>query len=167
MKHHVYALCEPSTGEFRYIGRSQNPAARLGYHYKNTVSDAMDRWLASLQSPPVVKILSSHDAVEDSAAEELRVIAALGIGGRLLNIVGIVKPIRKPEQFAGIGKRYTECRDRADLTNADVHRLTGINQATLSNLQRSRRTQMKSDDLIRLCRAIGTTAEYLVTGESA
>lgn len=51
----IYALCDPATGEPRYVGQSASPYRRARHHhYKKTRAQA---WLKALPCLPAVKIL--------------------------------------------------------------------------------------------------------------
>ena len=54
----IYALCEPDTGEPRYVGSAINPRERLkGHRSKYSEAPLVRAWLASLGRPPELRIL--------------------------------------------------------------------------------------------------------------
>jgi predicted GIY-YIG superfamily endonuclease len=165
---YVYALCEPSTGEIRYVGKSRNPVQRLAGHLTST--GRVGSWIATLESVPVVRVLEACETEEDALANERRFIANFNIGGRLLNIAHTRTNPEAVERtsFSGFGERFTLRRRELGLSNADISRATGIKQCTLSNLEHGRLGRsgfMMCDDAVRLARALNTTVEYLVTGD--
>lgn len=163
----VYALCEPATGEIRYVGMSKHPARRLAWHYDNPSSDKMKGWLSGLVSPPVVRVLSSHESQILAAAEERKVIGALSIGGRLLNVAHIQRPrVEKRQEFTGLGERLKACCKTKGITITELSRRTGVCQPSLSDLANGVRHSFHASSAVLVARALGTTVEYLVTGES-
>jgi DNA-binding Xre family transcriptional regulator len=162
---YVYALCEPDSAEIRYVGLSRNPVKRLGMHYDKPTSEKMSLWLKGLASPPVIKVLSCWADEEPARAEEKRQICARNTNGRLLNTANVEAAEPEQESFSGIGDRVFWRRRFLKMRKVDLSRRTGILESTLSHLESGRRSQIKSDDAVRLARALNTTVEYLVTGE--
>lgn len=81
MKYYVYALRDPSTGEARYIGKTDNPKTRLCMHLslgkkggRTRVSAWVKRVLDSGSVPTmdVLKAFNSEDAALVSEAKEIR-----------------------------------------------------------------------------------------------
>lgn len=163
---YVYALCEPETAEIRYVGKSKNPAARLGTHYARPTSEGMEKWLSSLASMPVVKVLSRHDTSESASKEEARVILALSIGGRLLNRTFVPKKeIPKPTTFTGLGTRVRELRKAAGISGNKLAAMVGVSQASISHTENNPDVQISAHIAVHISRVLNTTVEYLVTGE--
>lgn len=44
----IYALCEPDTGEIRYIGKADDPDKRLGQHLTDKSGNHRTNWIKSL-----------------------------------------------------------------------------------------------------------------------
>ena len=89
---HIYALKDPRTDFVRYIGRTCDPAKRLGAHLseaqvnKATLLTHKDNWLRSLIAnglKPVMDILESGSG--DWAEAERRWIARFRAEGNLIN----------------------------------------------------------------------------------
>lgn len=63
----IYALCDPDTGAIRYVGKSSNPAHRLGQHLSDSDKCRKANWIRSLQraeQKPVLEILDEVSCVE-------------------------------------------------------------------------------------------------------
>lgn len=87
----IYALCDPRTGEIRYIGKADNAAKRLKRH----IMDARRRktpvysWFKSLADhglKPTVVVLRKVRRDEWQQAERDEIAAARASGLRLLNV---------------------------------------------------------------------------------
>jgi DNA-binding XRE family transcriptional regulator len=128
----------------------------------------MGNWLNGLKSPPIVKVLFSSEDPSEVEKSEKQLIHGLSIGGRLLNVMHVAKlvPVNQ-KNFSGIGERVFARRKALGLSQSDVSRLTGIAQAAISFLEGEHRSQMLSDDVVRLAKVLNTTVEFLVTGESS
>ena len=61
-------------------------------------------------------------------------------------------------------ERYCILRDSKGLTDAEISRLCGFSKSTLSDWKSGKGTP-KTDKLILIARCLGTTVEYLMTGE--
>jgi hypothetical protein len=64
----VYALCDPRTGEVRYVGITNNLSRRLKGHYNEARKHPrlhLHRWLGSLHRPPTHFILEECDTREE------------------------------------------------------------------------------------------------------
>lgn len=45
----IYALCDPETGEVKYIGKTNNPRTRYGDHLGDWSASEKTRWIAQLK----------------------------------------------------------------------------------------------------------------------
>ncbi len=94
----IYALVESDTGLVRYIGRSHSPASRFTLHRGGRhTSPRIARWVAELGmrgESPVLKILETVPAGQDSAQAELRALEEHAASGLLLNTVGVDRKAR-------------------------------------------------------------------------
>jgi hypothetical protein len=103
----IYALCCPSSGAVRYIGKANNSQKRLGTHLRdsnrrNTPLYAWIRGLAANGRRPVLRVLCS---TPDWQEEERRLIAAHKSSGKLLNVAaGGNEPFCPCEVRAANGK---------------------------------------------------------------
>lgn len=86
MRVYIYALCEPDTGEIRYVGQSNNPAARLTYHLSNSAAANVRAWVSGLGGRRPMSVVLGEVSAEDADAEEARFIAQLR-RPRLLNTI--------------------------------------------------------------------------------
>jgi transcriptional regulator with XRE-family HTH domain len=60
--------------------------------------------------------------------------------------------------------RYCTLRDLKGLTDAEISRICVFSKSTLSDWKSGKATP-KTDKLILIAKALGTTVEYLMTGE--
>jgi hypothetical protein len=97
----IYALCEPATGEVRYIGKANDAQARLKSHIRdsnrrNTPVYAWMRSLARAGRRPALRVLLDSERWQD---DERRLIAEYrAAGARLLNVAeGGDEPACTPE----------------------------------------------------------------------
>lgn len=61
-------------------------------------------------------------------------------------------------------RNYEKIRKEKGLKNADISRMTGISNSTLSEWK-SGKHSMKTESLIRIAECLGVSIEYLVTGK--
>lgn len=77
MRVFIYALCEPDTGEIRYVGSSKNPRSRLTSHLSFGSSIAIRSWVKDLGArglEPLLAILGEADSDAEAADLEARFI---------------------------------------------------------------------------------------------
>lgn len=65
------------------------------------------------------------------------------------------------------GQRLRRRRKELDLTQQELAALSGIKQGTLSDLERGRTEQPMGETLTGLCKALRTSARWLLTGKGA
>lgn len=111
----IYALCDPGTGEIRYIGKANDPRARLKSHLRDARRRATPvyRWISKLgksNQQPRIQVLAWTD---DWREEERRQIADLRAkGARLLNVAeGGDEPACPPSVRAENGRKVAKARD--------------------------------------------------------
>ena len=63
------------------------------------------------------------------------------------------------------GQRLRKRRKELDLTQQELAALSGIKQGTLSDLERGRTEQPMGETLTGLCKALKTSARWLLTGK--
>lgn len=86
---YIYALCEPDTGEIRYVGRSSNPRNRITSHRKWGATRVV-LWLVELRARglgPQLRILTTVNPGADATVAEIAAIAEHA-SDRLLNSSG-------------------------------------------------------------------------------
>lgn len=164
--HFVYALCEPGTEEIRYIGSSSDPEARLQSHTSDSASIGMREWVASLNgAKPVLRLLQRANSSTEARALEREWIRKYP-PAQLLNVLpGGEGPGDRRVRFDGIGERVFLLRKSKKLRQQELEAITGIQGGTISNIETGKRTLVTAQTAVLLARALGTTAEYLVTGE--
>lgn len=88
---YIYALCEPTTGAVRYIGKSASPEKRLGNHL-HAGRYKIAAWVSELAASglrPVLNIIETVAPGNDASARERLAIAMhLSRGCKLLNSEG-------------------------------------------------------------------------------
>lgn len=88
----IYALCEPDTGEIRYIGKADNPHKRLHGHTSSRVINGKTHrscWIRSLvnqNKSPVLKIIDEVPVNHWQALEAAYIDFCRERGMRLVNI---------------------------------------------------------------------------------
>lgn len=60
---------------------------------------------------------------------------------------------------------YCQIRDMRGYKDADIHRMTGIAKATFSDWKNGK-SKPNTDKMLLIAKALGTTVEYLMTGEN-
>jgi transcriptional regulator with XRE-family HTH domain len=61
-----------------------------------------------------------------------------------------------------IGEHLRRARLARGLTMRELAEMTGLRPALISNLENNRQSGLYSDTLIKLCRALGVTSDYLL-----
>jgi len=82
----IYSLTDPRTGLVRYIGKSNNPKKRLGYHLRIPPSCGMRRWIDELRSMELEPVLEVIERALEWEEPERFWIAYYRMGGNLLNV---------------------------------------------------------------------------------
>lgn len=107
----VYALCEPETGEIRYIGYSRDAHHRLRKHLRDRANNYRCKWIRELVSrglSPRLKVLCIVQGQLEAKRIEVELIAAYRRrGARLTNLTnggdGFSGLVFSPEHRAKIG----------------------------------------------------------------
>lgn len=85
----IYCLCEPSTGEVRYIGKANDSVARLKSHIRDMRRRdyPVYRWMRKLADKGLAPEMKVLEVTEDWKEAERRLIAlSRARGDRLLNV---------------------------------------------------------------------------------
>jgi len=162
----VYALCEPSTGEIRYIGVSANPKKRLTTHLTSSAAPLLREWIRDLgKTRPSLAILATKKNERDALALEMELIAQHK--KTLLNETpGGELGGRRARKFSGIDKRVARLVAKRDISGRELGRRTGISCAAISRIVNGIEAHIEAETAVLLARALNTTVEYLVTGTS-
>lgn len=111
----IYALCDPRTGEVRYVGKANKPEARLKSHLRDARRRATPvyHWVAKLQREGLTPELRVLAWTDDWCAEERRQIAEHRAQGcRLLNVAdGGDEPACSGSVRAANGRKVAKARD--------------------------------------------------------
>lgn len=170
MTWYVYALCEPTTGAMRYVGKSSNPAKRFAAHLSSTASESVRAWVTSLAAPPRLEIIVAAPTEAEAALLEQKWIAKLrASGSKLLNRTrggeagGLIG--HRTPKFTGIAVRVRECRLALGMSQNDLAICAGVDAPKVCRLEKGHRTQITADSAVLLARALDVSVEWLVTGE--
>lgn len=166
MTWYVYALCEPTTGAVRYVGKSSNPARRLESHCAKSAASAMREWVARV-GEPTLRILTEHvDETAAFVAERDLIKEHWAAGAQLLNKSASGACHRRPRvpKFTGFGQRVRETRKRLGMGQDDLSAASGIERPALSRLENSHRLNPSAAFAVLIARALDVSVEWLVTG---
>ncbi len=107
----IYGLADSETGEVRYIGKANDPEARLKSHMRDSRrrDTPVYRWIRKHGRPNLVILV---DGCADWKADESRMIAeARARGDRLLNVAdGGDEPLCSTEVRAANGRKVAALR---------------------------------------------------------
>lgn len=167
MTFYVYGLCEPSTGDIRYVGKTSDMNRRLHSHLSESASIHVRDWVAGLERLPVVAELGSFATESEALEFETAKIYELRPTKLLLNRVkrGAVTG-RHNLVFSGLGERVKRLRLERDMSHRDLVLASGVSQANISRIETGRRQNVSVEIAYLIARSLGTTVEYLLTGEA-
>lgn len=115
----IYALCDPVSGEVRYIGKANDARARLRTHQRDARrrDTPVYRWMRKLTTADQLPQLRVLAVTDDWRDEERRQIAAhREAGARLLNVAdGGDEPFCPPEVRRANGPLAAKARGRDPL----------------------------------------------------
>ncbi len=66
----IYALCDPDTGDIRYVGKAKNPKVRLKTHCNEHGNTRKCRWVAKLAREGKKPLLDILEQVDESVWEQ-------------------------------------------------------------------------------------------------
>lgn len=163
---YVYALCQPGTEEIRYIGKSDDPVSRLSSHRSDKASEAMREWMRAIRYQPILKVLEECDSEQEALDAEKRLIEQHW-SGRLLNSFTMAgaKTGKRKCRFPGFGSRLRETRKSRRLTTIQLQDLTGIRQASISQIEHREDAMVEAATAHLLAKALGVSTDWLITGE--
>jgi hypothetical protein len=115
----IYALCEPTTGEIRYIGKTAiKPSRRLVQHIslaETGFKSHLHCWLRSLKERPVMRELCTVPREDDSEMEMLVIAELRASGYRLTNTTA------GGDGFRGVGRTKEHNQKIADALRGSKH----------------------------------------------
>lgn len=169
MTWYVYALCEPSDGKIRYVGKSKNPAQRLEAHRSKSASSANVRsWIESLGGDPQLEILQELPDETAALVAEQKTIARLRASGvKLLNALRAASgaSTQRRARFSGFGDRVLARRLELNIGQNELGELVEFSQGGLSRIECGHRPYVSAETAVLLARALDVSVEWLVTGE--
>ena len=122
----IYALSDPRTGEVRYIGKANNPCARLKSHIRDSRrrNTPVYCWIRHLHNSGIAPVMSVMEWAQDwREAEKRQISAHRANGARLLNVAdGGDEPFCSTEQRKRNGANSARKRDK---TTWAVRRMVG------------------------------------------
>lgn len=118
----VYALCEPGTGEVRYIGKADDPRSRLMDHLARCDHTHRGRWVRKLKRlglSPGMTVLQEipHSGWQD--AERYQICLAKMAGVRLTNSTAGGDGFESGPRHPFWGRRHSD-RHRANISAAKI-----------------------------------------------
>jgi DNA-binding XRE family transcriptional regulator len=163
---YVYALAAPGSKEPKYIGRAKNPLDRANGHSSRSAAKRVREWVASVGKPDVLILRECGTEPEAQAAERAEIAAARLRGAQLLNSTagGESARARRDIPPGGMGLRIKQLREKLGVSAAELGRMCGICQPSLSRVENEHRA-FSAWSAVKLARALGTMVEWLVTGE--
>lgn len=174
MSHFIYALCEPNSGEIRYIGQSNDPFERLIEHLSAAWSDpvasrAKAAWLRSLNSPPTVRILEQVAEGDDSLWRERYWILLLRKrGAALLNahFAGdeSAPRRRRQPQLSSFGERVQTMRQAAGLSARALSRLIGASPSLIWHIETGRVLSPSLQTAVAIAKVFNAEVSDLLSG---
>lgn len=143
---YIYGLCDPLNGQVRYVGRSQNPKARIASHRAPSGADYVRRWFRSLERDglkPVLTILHTVQPGQDADPWERQFIERFSARGCNLLNRRLPDPPRAPfspipRMSKGAVRRtdgqtmLQQIMTARDLKQTHVARMLGCPQGTVS-----------------------------------
>lgn len=166
---YVYALCHPVTGDVRYIGQSCNLVSRLAEHLRPSPGSPgcpVNNWVSSLKSSPEVKILQECRSREEARSREEWFISEYKKRFDLLNRNSRFVFVNESALTSGVACRLRELRISKNLSRRALWLTSGVKLETIQRVEFGYDLALDRRDARKLARALGTTVEYLVTGES-
>ena len=115
---HIYGLCDPTTTQLRYVGKSDNPLIRLQQHTKERRRKTpLYDWIASIQPhQPELFVIETVPAEQWQESEQFRIAYFKSIGCRLLNIAkGGDQPHPTADQLRTAAREATKAREAGPL----------------------------------------------------
>lgn len=163
---YVYALVAPGHTEFRYIGRAKKPLDRVNGHSAKSAAKRVREWIADVGRPEVLILRECQTEPDAQLAERAEIATARLRGDRLLNSTwgGEAPRSKRDKPPDGLAARIVQRRNALGINAREVCRRSGICQPSLSRVENGHRT-FSAWCAVKLARALGTTVEWLVTGE--
>ena len=135
----IYGLCDPITGEIRYVGKSTSPKARLAGHIsegKVGTRTAVARWIFSiLPLKPRLTILATCSEVYGYNLEVAVIELCRQSGDRLTNVT-----------IGGQGNNGVAMSETTRRKIADAHRGKTLSVETKTKMSRSRKGKKHSPE---------------------
>lgn len=153
----IYQLEDPRTGEVRYIGQTNNPAARLNQHISRPHQQDLEDWIGDLAinalAPRMVVLLWT----EAAQANFMEGLSAFFIGGDLLN--KRVLPIPLPLYVEVGGHSRLTPKHSAGSTNRRFVDSVGLGTIAAGARAAAGKTQQEVADELGFSRSQISTAE--------
>jgi DNA-binding XRE family transcriptional regulator len=167
---YVYGLRADERDPVKYVGRAKNPVNRISGHTGRGAARRVREWTASLaQAPELIILQECATEPEAQIAERFWISKLRNDGVRLLNSSwGGEQPTgsRPRRALTGLGVRVRSLRAGLGMNQRQLGRLAGIPQPNLCRIESGERDAgIQATTAVRLARALGTTVEFLVTGE--
>ena len=124
----IYELIDPRTGEVKYVGRTKNPAARLGNHIGNGHLSDYDRWIIDLIESghkPEMRIIKTVPDRNAHLVEDEEIKRHIESGANLVNCESAPSGESKMHKVKDLPPKIYTVSDIADIagvTAVTAHR---------------------------------------------
>lgn len=168
MTAYVYGLKADPESPVKYIGKSVQPTVRLADHLSSRAAKRVRAWMDTLPCEPTLVILEKCDSESEALLAEKKWIAHYRADGyELLNRATARPESPRLPQWTGFGSRVRLMREKRGLSATVLARRCGIWRPNLSRIEHGLTPNVSAETALLLARALGTTVEFLVTGEPA
>lgn len=156
----IYALCDPESGETRYVGASCNPEGRIRGHLQGDHNTAKNEWVFALKAKglkPLVKILEEVEIERAGEVELLWIQHFQSSESPLTNMRHIGYPQRErsrhPAFLRTVAQNIKTLRKERDWTQTGLGEGAGVDFRLVSRIE-SARYDMRLSTLEKIAQAL-------------
>lgn len=173
----IYSLSDPRTNQVRYIGKTNNPSARLSGHISYSVTGEKSRWIAELKAiglRPIMNILEETTEEQWSVREQHWIAKTKESNCALLNIQagggGNQLPFNRVRAPAKNGVQFNykllkEKRLALGYSQEEIAELMDISLRRYVDLENKCNNNPTLDTLSRVARVFGLRVTDLILEE--
>lgn len=163
----IYGLIDPRDNQIKYVGKSNNPSARLGGHVSCRASGEKGRWIAELGAMgllPIITVLEETTEAQWSEREQHWIAAMRASGCALLNVQagggGNQLPFNRTRAHTGEGAQFNyrilkEKRLSLGYSQEEIAELMDISLRRYVDLETKCNNNPTLDTLSKLARVFG------------